>query len=116
MDPSLHFLLAHHFQCSNWMIQGSNSNSKDDGVPWSFVFPKISYLLSAFEGSSGSSAKCGLWGCLRHNTLFLHFLRVSMNSLHCGSTGTLLMRWQGTVDTDITYLLMQMPLVPLEPP
>lgn len=54
MDPSLHFLLAHHFQCNNWMIQGSNTNSKDDGVPWSFVFPKTSYLLSAFEASSGS--------------------------------------------------------------
>ena len=98
------------------MIQGSNTNSKDDGVPWSFVFPKTSYLLSAFEASSGSSAKCGLLGCLRHNTLILHFLRVSMNSLHCESTGTLLMRWQGTVDTDIMYLLTQMPLVPLEPP
>ena len=74
MDPSLHFLLAHDFQCNNWMTQGSNTNSKDDGVPWSFVFPKTSYLLSASEASSGSSAKCGLWGCLRHNAFILHFL------------------------------------------
>ena len=51
MDPSLHFLLAHDFQCNNWMTQGSNTNSKDDGVPWSFVFPKTSYLLSASEAS-----------------------------------------------------------------
>lgn len=52
----------------------------------------------------------------RHNTLILHFLRVSMNSLHCGSTGTLLMGVARNSGLRYHVSPHEMPLVPLEPP